>query len=56
MLIFVAMILGALSVVCIGITARQFVADSVALGPPVAALCTALISVALMVVATYSGQ
>ncbi|MFD8565605.1 hypothetical protein [Streptomyces sp. NPDC057694] len=56
MLIYVAMILGAVSVVCIGVTARQLAADRVALTPPATALCTAVLSVALMLAAACTGQ
>ncbi|MBO1332858.1 hypothetical protein [Streptomyces sp. VRA16 Mangrove soil] len=56
MLIYVAMFLGAVSVVCIGITARQFVADRVALGAPIAALSTGFVSAALMLAAAALGQ
>ncbi|MGY0021816.1 hypothetical protein [Streptomyces sp. cg35] len=56
MLIIVAMVLGGLSVVCIGITARQCATDDVALGPPVVALLTAFTSVALMLTATAYGH
>ncbi|MEV3858976.1 hypothetical protein AB0J38_32260 [Streptomyces sp. NPDC050095] len=56
MLIFVAMILGGIGVVCVGITARQCATDSVTLGPPVIALVTALISVALLLTATAYGH
>ncbi|MYT68997.1 hypothetical protein ACN2WE_01925 [Streptomyces sp. cg28] len=56
MLIYVAMILGAVSVLCIGLTARRLAADRLALVPPLTALCTALLSVALMLTAAYTGQ
>ncbi|GAA2304944.1 hypothetical protein OKJ48_18965 [Streptomyces kunmingensis] len=56
MLIFVAMALGALSVVCIGVTARRCTTDDVTLGPPVLALLTAFTSVALMLTATAYGH
>lgn len=56
MLIIVAMVLGLLSVVCIGVTARRMATDQVALGPPVVALLSAFVSVALMMVATATGH
>ncbi|MCQ4211189.1 MULTISPECIES: hypothetical protein [Streptomyces] len=56
MLIYVAMALGGLSVVCIGVTARRMATDDVALGPPVIALVTAFVAVALMLTATAMGH
>jgi len=55
-LIFVAMILGGIGVICIGITARRMVSGDVALGPPLLALATALAAAALMLTATALGQ
>ncbi|MFI7382706.1 hypothetical protein [Streptomyces sp. NPDC049813] len=55
-LVIVAMALGGLSVVCIGITARQCTTDEVAPGPPVVALLAAFASVALMLTATAQGH
>lgn len=55
-LIYVAMALGGLSVVCIGVTARRMATDDVALGPPVIALVTAFVAVALMLTATAMGH
>ncbi|MFJ4715921.1 hypothetical protein [Streptomyces sp. NPDC088785] len=56
MLIYVAMILGAVSVVCTGLTARRLATDRPALTPPVTALCTAVLSVGLMLAAAYTGR
>ncbi|MET8473549.1 hypothetical protein ABZY90_18165 [Streptomyces sp. NPDC006422] len=56
MLIFVAMVLGGIGVVCIGITARRMVTGDVALGPPLLALATAFAAAALMLTATALGQ
>ncbi|MGY0489602.1 hypothetical protein [Streptomyces sp. WG-D5] len=56
MLIFVAMVLGGIGVVCIGITARRMVTGDVALGPPLLALATAFASAALLLTAMALGQ
>ncbi|MEV5607601.1 hypothetical protein [Streptomyces sp. NPDC052225] len=56
MLIIVAMILGAFSVACIGVTARQVAADDIAIGPPAAALLTAFASAGLMLLSTALGH
>ncbi|NEB78386.1 hypothetical protein G3I40_24640 [Streptomyces sp. SID14478] len=55
-LVIVAMVLGTISVVCIGVTARQCTTDQVALGPPVIALVTAFTAVALLLTATAYGH
>ena len=56
MLIYISMLLGAVSVVCIGVTARRLATDEVRLGAPALALVTAFTAVALMLTATASGQ
>ncbi|MFJ8820864.1 hypothetical protein ACIREE_03685 [Streptomyces sp. NPDC102467] len=56
MLIIVAMVLGAVSMVCIGVTARQCTTDDITIGPPIVALVTAFTSVALMLTATAYGH
>ncbi|WP_338693194.1 hypothetical protein V2W30_02315 [Streptomyces sp. Q6] len=55
-LIVVAMILGAFSVACIVVTARQVASDDIAIGPPVAALIAAFASAGLMLLATALGH
>ncbi|MFJ9038679.1 hypothetical protein ACIRF8_19055 [Streptomyces sp. NPDC102406] len=56
MLIIVAMVLAGISVLCVGITARQCATDDIAPGPPVLALLAAFASVALMLTATAYGH
>ncbi|MET9496191.1 hypothetical protein [Streptomyces sp. NPDC006552] len=55
-LVIVAMVLGGLSVLCIGITARQCATDDVAPGPPVVALLAAFASAALLLTAMAQGH
>ncbi|MEU6387778.1 hypothetical protein [Streptomyces sp. NPDC046939] len=56
MLIIAAMVLGALSVLCVGVIVRQCATDDITLGPPVLALVAAFTSVALMLTATAHGH
>ncbi|MZD05267.1 hypothetical protein GTW43_09260 [Streptomyces sp. SID5785] len=56
MLIYISMVLGTVSVLCIGLIARRLVTDDVTPGPPVVALVTAFAAVALMLTATAMGH
>lgn len=56
MLIYISMVLGAVSIVCVGLTARRLAADELSLGAPALALVTAFTAVALMLTSTALGN
>lgn len=56
MLIYISMVLGTVSVVCIGVTARRLASDEVRIGAPALALVTAFTAVALMLTSTAMGN